>query len=50
MEMKLNNIWLNGKKIVANLSKYKRREVTKVGAIQGVNIIFKGGKPRRGKD
>lgn len=29
VETKLNNIWLNGKKIIDNLLKYKRKELTK---------------------
>lgn len=34
VETKLNNIWLNGKKIVANISKYKRSELTKASINQ----------------
>lgn len=29
-ETKLNNIWLNGRKISANISKYKRRVIEKL--------------------
>lgn len=38
-ETKLNNIWLNERKISANISKYKRREAKRLLSEQG---IFKG--------
>lgn len=50
METKLNNIMLNGKKIIANLSKYKRNELIKHSRISGGIKMQDRGENGRGKN